>query len=97
MAIMQNPFVGCVGKDLSPPCEVSGQLGERLMGDAVLLSGAALSYGKAAIVGISSYLEHGGAIIHPKLGKRMPASIGGGKALIAYNAKAATMGTPILD
>ena len=96
MAIRQNPFAGCVVEDLSPPYDVSVQLGEHLMGDAVtLLSGAAVSYGKAAIVGITSDLEHGGSIIRPKLGKPMLAAVGGGKALIASNAKAAAMGTPI--
>ncbi len=48
MAIIQNPFAGCVVADLPPLYDVSGQLGEHLIGDAVtLLSGAAVSYGKA--------------------------------------------------
>ena len=52
MAIIQNPFAGCVVADLPPLYDVSGQLGEHLIGDAVtLLSGAAVSYGKAAAMG----------------------------------------------
>ncbi len=100
MAVVQNPFAGLAAngfvEDLSPLYDVSGQLGERLMGDAVaLLSGPAVSYGKAAIVGVAGDLEHGGAMIHPKLGKPMRAAVNGGKALIASNAKVAAMGTPI--
>jgi hypothetical protein len=34
-------------------------------------------------------------MIHPKLGKPMRAAVGGGKALIASNAKVAAVGTPI--
>jgi hypothetical protein len=54
-----------------------------------------VSYGKAAIVGIAGDLEHGGALIHPKLGKPMRAAVGGGKALIPSNAKVAAAGASI--
>ena len=100
MAVVQNPFArpaanGFV-EDLSPLYDISGQLGERLMAEAVaLLSGAAVSYGKAAIVGVAGDLEQGGAMIHPKLGKPMRAAVNGGKALIPSNAKVAARGTPI--
>lgn len=95
-AVVRNPFAGRFVEDLSPLFDVGGELGERLMGDAVeMLGGPPVSYGKAAIVGVDGDLEHGGALIHPKLGKPMRAAVGGGKALIPSNAKVAAPGTPI--
>jgi len=96
MAVLQNPFAGRFVDDLSPLFDMGGQLGERLMEDAVdMLSNPPVSYGKAAIVGIAGDLEHGGAMIHPKLGKPMRAAVGGGKALIPSNCKAAAAGMTI--
>ncbi len=95
-AVIRNPFAGRFVEDLSPLFDLGGQLGERLMGDAVrLLPGPPVSYGKGAIVGIAGDLEHGGAMIHPKLGKPMRAAVGGGKALIPSNAKVAAAGASI--
>jgi hypothetical protein len=52
-------------------------LGERLMPElAKLLDGPAVSYGKGAIVGVAGEMEHGGACVHPMLGKPMRAAIG---------------------
>ncbi len=96
MAVVKNPFAGRFVEDLSPLFDLGGQLGERLMGQAVeMLGRSPLSYGKAAIVGVAGELEHGGAMIHPKLGKPMRAAVGGGKALIPSNAKVAALGTPM--
>lgn len=95
-AVIQNPFAGRFVEDLSPLFDIGGQLGELLIGDAVeMLSGPPVSYGKAAIIGVAGDLEHGGAMIHPKLGKPMRAAVGGGKALIPSNAKVAAAGVPI--
>ena len=96
VAVIRNPFAGDFVKDLSPLFDIGGQLGERLMGDAVkLLAGPPVSYGKAAIVGVAGDMEHGAATIHPKLGKPMRAAVGGGKALIPANVKVAALGVPI--
>ena len=93
MAVIQNPFAGRFVEDLSPLFDLGGQLGERLMAEAVEMLGLPpVSYGKAAIVGVAGDLEHGGAMIHPKLGKPMRAAVGGGKALIPSNAKVAALG-----
>jgi hypothetical protein len=92
-AILTNPFAGKFVQDLSPLFDMGGQLGDRLMGDAVkMLGAAAVSYGKAAIVGVNGDMEHGGAMIHPKLGKPMRAAVGGGKSVIPSNVKVATVG-----
>ena len=96
LAVIQNPLAGRFVEDLSSLFDIGGELGERLMGDAVkMLSGSPVSYGKAAIVGLAGDMEHGGAMIHPKLGKPMRSAVGGGKALIPSNAKVAGVGVSI--
>ncbi len=96
IAVLRNPFAGKHVEDLSPLFDMGGALGERLMGEAVAaLKGAPVSYGKAALVGVDGDLEQGGAMIHPKLGKPMRAAVGGGKALIASNAKVGAVGASI--
>lgn len=94
--VIKNPFAGKIVEDLSPLFDIGGQLGEQLMEQAVgMLKGAPVSYGKAAIVGSDGDLEHGGATIHPKLGKPMRAAVGGGQSVICSNAKVAAVGAPI--
>ena len=96
IAVVKNPFAGKYVEDLSSLFDMGGQIGERLMGEAVkLLSGPPVSYGKAAIVGVSGEMEHGGAMIHPKLGKPMRAAVYGGKSLIPSNVKVAAPGLSI--
>jgi len=96
LAVVRNPFAGSFVQDLSALFDIGGQLGERLMSGAVdMLAGSPVSYGKAAIVGVAGDLEHGGAMIHPKLGRPMRAAVGGGAALIPSNAKVAGVGVPI--
>ncbi len=96
VAVILNPFAGRFVEDLSPLFDIGGELGDMLMASAVdMLDNPPVSYGKAAIVGVAGDLEHGGAMIHPKLGKPMRAAVGGGKALIPSNAKIANVGVPI--
>lgn len=96
VAVIANPYAGRFVEDLSPLFDVGAELGDLLMKRLVdLLGGPAVSYGKAAIVGTQGEMEHGGAILHPKLGKPMRAAIGGGQAIIPSNAKVAAAGTPI--
>ncbi len=96
VAVVKNPFAGRFVSDLSLLFDLGGKLGERLMGEAVaMLAAPPVSYGKAAIVGVAGDAEHGGAMIHPKLGKPMRAAVGGGQAVIPSNAKVAAMGTAI--
>jgi len=95
--VITNPFAGRFVEDLRPLFEAGAMLGERLMPDLVkLLGGPAVSYGKGALVGVDGEMEHGGACVHPMLGKPMRAAIGGGKAVISSNVKIAAAGT-ILD
>ncbi len=95
VAVVQNPLAGCFVEDLSPLFDIGGQLGEMLMTRAVsMLVNSPVSYGKAAIIGVDGDMEHGGAMIHPKLGKPMRAAVGGGEALIPSNSKIAAIGVP---
>lgn len=83
-AVIENPFAGAYAEDLSELSEYGEYLGDYLTKLAVqALGGVPVhSYGKGAIVGLNGELEHGGAILHPKLGKPMREAIGGGKAII---------------
>ena len=93
MAVIRNPFAGQFVEDLRPLFEAGAMLGERLMPELVkFLDGPAVSYGKGAIVGVAGEMEHGGACVHPMLGKPMRAAIGGGKAVIGSNVKVAAAG-----
>jgi hypothetical protein len=96
MAVILNPFVGQFADDLRALFEAGAMLGERLMPDLVkLLDGPAISYGKGALVGVDGEMEHGGACVHPMLGKPMRAAIGGGKAVISSNVKVAAAGASL--
>jgi hypothetical protein len=97
MAVIANPFAGRHVADLRPLYEAGAALGEKLMPELVrLLDRPAVSYGKGAIVGVDGEMEHGGACVHPMLGRPMRAAVGGGEALISSNVKVAAAGA-ILD
>lgn len=96
MAVIANPFAGRMVEDLRPLFEVGAELGERLAADlAAMLGGPAVAYGKGALVGIAGEMEHGGACVHPMLGKPMRVAVGGGKAVIPSNVKVAAMGASL--
>jgi hypothetical protein len=97
MAVIRNPFAGKYAEDLRALYEAGAELGERLMPQLVeMLDGPAVSYGKGAIVGVQGEMEHGGACVHPMLGRPMRGAIGGGQAVIGSNVKVAAPGA-ILD
>jgi hypothetical protein len=96
MAVIGNPFAGRYVEDLTELFEAGRSLGEQLMPDLVrLLPHSPVSYGKGAIVGLDGEFEHGGACIHPMLGKPMRAAVGGGKAVIPSNVKVAASGASL--
>jgi hypothetical protein len=96
LAVVRNPFAGKFVADLKPLFETGAALGERLMRELVpLLTGPAVSYGKGALVGVAGEMEHGGACVHPMLGKPMRAAIGGGQAVIGSNVKVAAAGASL--
>lgn len=96
IAVVRNPLAGRFEEDLTPLFEIGADLGEQLAAEAVaLLDGAPVSYGKAAIVGVAGEMEHGGGIIHPRLGKPMRHAAGGGEAVIPSNVKIGPPGTSV--
>lgn len=96
IAVIANPYSGRHVEELSALIDVGASLGELVMKRVVdLLGGPAVSYGKAAIVGTAGDIEHGAAILHPRLGKPMRAAVGGGEAIIPSNNKVGSAGTPI--
>jgi len=71
IGVIRNPFAGRWVEDLRPLFEAGAALGERLMPElARLLDRPAVSYGKGALVGVDGEMEHGGACVHPMLGRR---------------------------
>lgn len=96
IAVISNPFAGRFVEDLSPLFDLGAELGSRLMAQVMAaLDGAAVAYGKAAIVGAGGDIEHAAAVLHPKLGKPMRAAVGGGEAIIPSTAKVAGPGASI--
>lgn len=99
MAVIKNPFAGEYVEDLSLLTDVGEYMGGMLTQRAVAAMGlapeAVESYGKGAIIGMNGELEHGAAILHPKLGKPMREAIGGGKAIIPSAKKMGGPGTSL--
>lgn len=96
-AVIRNPFAGQYVESLQELSDIGEYLGGYLTGLAVkALGGVPVhSYGKGAIVGLDGELEHGGAILHPQLGKPMREEIDGGKAIIPSAKKAGGAGTAL--
>ena len=97
-AVIKNPYAGRYQEDLSVLTDIGEYLGGYLSEIAVknFAEGTKInSYGKGAIIGLDGELEHGAAILHPKLGKPMRAAIGGGKAIIPSAKKAGGAGTAL--
>lgn len=96
IGVFANPCSGRFVDDLSELFEVGFTLGQALMARMLpLLDGSPVSYGKGAIVGVDGDLEHGHALLHPKLGKAMRDPIGGGQALIPSAAKVGAAGATL--
>lgn len=95
-AVIANPLAGRAEEYLDQLIPFGEELGEMLVQEALKsLPLPALSYGKAAIVGTSGDIEHGAAILHPRMGKPMRAAIGGGQAIIPSNVKIGAVGCSI--
>lgn len=93
MAVVRNPCAGCDQEDVSDLFDIATELGSEMSAELVaMLLGPAVSYGKAALVGTAGAMEHGAAVLHPKLGAPVRAAIGSGKALMPSNHKVGAMG-----
>ncbi|CVK20298.1 amino acid synthesis family protein [Sporomusa sphaeroides] len=96
-AVIDNPCAGKYVEDLSELIAIGEELGGKLAKIGLeTLPGAVENYAKGAIIGTNGELEHGGAVLHPKLGYTMrkiidlPCS-----ALISCNKKVAGPGATI--
>jgi hypothetical protein len=99
-AVFKNPLVGkSAGADLAVLIDYSLELGVSLTKTALAALGASpaevRSYTKAALVGIAGDLEHGAAMIHPRLGMAMRRTLRRGRVIIPGHAKVGPPGTTI--
>jgi amino acid synthesis protein len=99
-AVLRNPLAGKpVGTDLQPLIDYSLELGVALTTSALATLGAnpaqLRSYTKAAVVGTGGDLEHGAAMIHPRLGMAMRRTIKRGRVIIPGHAKVGPAGTSV--
>ena len=99
-AVFKNPLAGkAAGTDLTPLIDGSLELGVSLTKTALSALGSSpaqlRSYTKAAVVGIAGDLEHGAAMIHPRLGMAMRRTIKRGRVIIPGHAKVGPPGTTV--
>lgn len=97
-AVFKNPLIGKpASADLKPLIDISNELGETLTRQALTLLGSneLRAYTKGVIVGTAGDLEHGAALIHPRLGMAMRKTIRRGKVIIPGHAKVGAAGTTI--
>jgi hypothetical protein len=97
VAILDNPFAGRFENDLSSLTQASEAVGREICEIAVhlLAPDKAVSYGKAAIVGINGEQEHGNAMLTTVFGNVMREAVGGGKAWISSMTKRGGPGSTI--
>lgn len=96
VAVVRNPYAGTDQDDLAELFGMGATLGEYLAAEIGKNLGAApVTYGKAAIVGTAGAMEHGAALLHPRLGRPVRQAIGGGQALMPSNVKLGTIGSAI--
>jgi amino acid synthesis protein len=97
VAVVTNPFAGRFENDLSPLTKASEAIGREICDIAaqLLAPDKAVSYGKAAVVGIAGEQEHGNAMLTTVFGNVMRDAVGGGKAWISSMTKRAAPGVTI--
>ncbi|MBM3526495.1 MAG: amino acid synthesis family protein [Alphaproteobacteria bacterium] len=97
VAVLDNPFAGRFERDLTPLVKASEAVGRRICTIAVglLAPHPAVSYGKAAIIGMNGEQEHGVAMLTTVFGNVMRDAAGGGKAWISSFTKRAAPGATI--
>ena len=99
-AVFKNPLAGkTAGADLQPLIDYSLELGVSHTKTALAALGSApsqlRSYTKAALVGTGGDLEHGAAMIHPRLGMAMRRTIKRGRVIIPGHAKVGPPGSTV--
>jgi len=99
-AVFENPLAGKpAGADLKSLIDYSEELGASLTKTALatlgVKPGELRAYTKAAVVGIGGDLEHGAAMIHPRLGMAMRHAIQRGRVIIPGHSKVGPPGTSV--
>ena len=96
IAVIQNPFAEFYQENLEDLMSIGEQLGSLLGKRCIEALGIkpseAESYGKAALIGENGELEHGAALLHPRMGTPLRREVGKGAALVPSSKKRGSMG-----
>ena len=96
IAVIENPFADKYVEDLEMLMQIGEELGAILGKRCIKALGikpsAAQSYGKAALIGENGELEHGAAILHPRMGAPLRKEVETGAALVPSSKKRGSMG-----
>ena len=96
IAVIQNPFAEFYQENLEDLMSIGEQLGSLLGKRCIEALGIkpseAESYGKAALIGENGELEHGAALLHPRMGAPLRRAVGKGAALVPSSKKRGSMG-----
>ena len=99
IAVIENPFADKYVEDLEILMQIGEELGAILGKRCIKALGikpsAAQSYGKAALIGENGELEHGAAILHPRMGAPLRKEVEKGAALVPSSKKRGSMGDPL--
>ncbi len=99
IAVIENPFADKYVEDLEMLMQIGEELGAILGKRCIKALGikpsAAQSYGKAALIGENGELEHGAAILHPRMGAPLRKEVEKGAALVPSSKKRGAMGDPL--
>ena len=99
IAVIENPFADKYVEDLEMLMQIGEELGAILGKRCIKALGikpsAAQSYGKAALIGENGELEHGAAILHPRMGTPLRKEVEKGAALVPSSKKRGSMGDPL--
>ncbi|MFB9950702.1 amino acid synthesis family protein [Rhizobium puerariae] len=95
--IVENPYVGTKGSDLTPLIEVSPELGKRVGEKLLAVMGdhEIQGYGKGGLVGIGGEAEHANALLTTAFANPIRDAIGGADAWISSFQKLACPGDKI--
>ena len=96
IAVIENPFADKYVEDLEMLMQIGEELGAILGKRCIKALGikpsAVESYGKAALIGENGELEHGAAILHPRMGAPLRKEVDKGAALVPSSKKRGSMG-----
>ena len=96
IAVIENPFADKYVGDLEILMQIGEELGailgKRCINALGIKPSAAQSYGKAALIGENGELEHGAAILHPRMGVPLRKEVEKGAALVPSSKKRGSMG-----